>query len=60
MATPTSELDSLLQALKNVNIFFFIASFIVSRSHETFVVKKIAGFGGGPLVKLSRAFNCPG
>ena len=50
LAPPTSSFDRPLQTRKNVKVVFFMASFLVSSSHdsfETFSLRKIAGVWAG-------------
>ena len=50
LATPTLSFDSPSQTKTCLRMFFFIASFLVSTSHETFV-KKNRRFWGGAIVE---------
>ena len=69
LATPTSSCDGPPFANKKIwGDIFFIASFLVSSSHETFVVMEIVGFffrGGVSIVEvvcrcsfMRRAVSC--
>ena len=48
---PTSSFDSPVQTRKYVNTVFFVASFLESSSHETFVKERRCFFLGGAIVE---------